>query len=1355
MINKLSFNFDDILISIKKLFGSVLLLFFCNVIQAKNYYFSNTTGNDSRTSLQAQNIATPWQSIQKLNANMSILLPGDSVLFKRGDTFYGGIVATKSGTAILPIIFGAYGFGAKPVITGFINATGFTSLGAGVFESNTLSSGTIVNMVQINGMEYAMGRYPNADAINGGYLNFESFGINSITDNELNSNINWTGADVVIRSRRWTTDRLKIINHSGGTIQYATPATYTLINKYGYFIQNNEKTLDQYGEWYYNPVTNKIRIFFGNNVPVGIQVEVSSIENLLIFRGSNLFFENLSFEGANGNAIMNVGNLRNINLNYCNVLNTGINGLNFSGDTPGIVIDSCIISNSHNNGIVLQGGCINATLTRNEIINSGIYAGMGQNGNGNHIAIRCDAKGFYAENNRVLKCGYNGITFAGDNCTIKNNFIDSFCTVKDDGGGIYTFTGTGLSNTVYYNRKIIGNIIVNGVGAKFGVNLINSYLPAVGIYLDANTTNVDIINNTVANCANDGVQIHNARFFNVSNNTLYNNFAQFTTSSGAEGDPVSGGIVKNNLFISKIATQRTASYFSLLNNVTNIGIIDSNIYARPILDSASIKVEFPNMGWGFRSLAYWKTYSLKDANSKVSFQKISNVNDFDFRFNATNKTIIYQFSGLSKIDVAGNVYDNSVLIPAWESKVLLPNGIAPVANAGIDTLIFSPSNIANLTGIGTDADGTIISFAWAKISGPSSGSITTVNRATTALNSLVQGVYLFELTVTDNKGAIGKDTVQVTVNAALMANAGNDLSITLPVNFVNFTGTATDSDGSISSYSWTKITGPSTGNIVTTNAASTIVNSLVQGVYQFVLTVVDNNGAVASDTIRVTVNAAQNLPPVANAGMDAIITLPTNTLNLIGSGLDEDGTVVSFSWVKISGPEPGIINSPVSVNTAISNLIQGVYLFELTVTDNVGAASKDTVRVSVNVPITSLLPAVFPINPVNGIDYKYYEGSWSLLPLFNSLTPIKSGTATNFDISFANKTSGYGFNFTGFINIPVDGIYTFFTNSDDGSNLLIDNILTVSNDGLHGERELSGTIGLKAGYHAINGLYFQATGGQVFTVSYQSNDIEKQVIPATQLFKENLLPAVFPINPVNGIDYKYYEGSWSLLPLFNSLTPIKSGTATNFDISFANKTSGYGFNFTGFINIPVDGIYTFFTNSDDGSNLLIDNILTVSNDGLHGARELSGTIGLKAGYHAITGLYFQAGGGQVFTVSYQSATIAKQPIPSSELFRTNNTTVARLSITNQTPSIEPLNQQKKFKINVFPNPSKSIFSLKIDGVNNDKIEIIIMNISGQVIYKSMGVVNKIYQIGNDFLQGLYIIKVIQGKFVQTEKLIKL
>ena len=59
--------------------------------------------------------------------------------------------------------------------------------------------------------------------------------------------------------------------------------------------------------------------------------------------------------------------------------------------------------------------------------------------------------------------------------------------------------------------------------------------------------------------------------------------------------------------------------------------------------------------------------------------------------------------------------------------------------------------------------------------------------------------------------------------------------------------------------------------------------------------------------------------------------------------------------------------------------------------------------------------------------------------------------------------------------------------------------------------------------------------------------------------------------------------------------------------------------------MPADGQYTFYTNSDDGSNLYIDNVLVVNNDGLHGATEQSGTIGLKAGKHAISVGYIQQG----------------------------------------------------------------------------------------------------------------------------------
>lgn len=90
---------------------------------------------------------------------------------------------------------------------------------------------------------------------------------------------------------------------------------------------------------------------------------------------------------------------------------------------------------------------------------------------------------------------------------------------------------------------------------------------------------------------------------------------------------------------------------------------------------------------------------------------------------------------------------------------------------------------ATLSGSGTDPDGTISSYAWKKISGPAGGVITSPASAVTNVTGLVAGVYQYELTVTDDKGAAGTDTVQITVlagNVKPKANAGPDQIITLP-----------------------------------------------------------------------------------------------------------------------------------------------------------------------------------------------------------------------------------------------------------------------------------------------------------------------------------------------------------------------------------------------------------------------------------------------------------------------------------------------------------------------------------------------------------------------------------------------
>jgi type 1 glutamine amidotransferase len=284
---------------------------------------------------------------------------------------------------------------------------------------------------------------------------------------------------------------------------------------------------------------------------------------------------------------------------------------------------------------------------------------------------------------------------------------------------------------------------------------------------------------------------------------------------------------------------------------------------------------------------------------------------------------------------------------------------APTADAGADQTITLPLNTVTLNGSGTDADGTIASYTWTKVSGPAGGNITSANTAATDIASLQQGVYVFRLTVTDNDGAGATNDVQVTVNAAPVANtaptadAGTDQTITLPLNTVSLNGSGTDADGTIASYTWTKVSGPAGGNISSPNTAVTDITNLQEGVYVFRLTVGDNDGASATNDVQVTVKAAVILPnikPDANAGVDISITLPVNSVTLNGNGTDSDGTISAYAWTKVSGPVTGggtIVNASAS-STDITGLNEGTYIFRLTVTDNDGDSGTDEVSVLVN-----------------------------------------------------------------------------------------------------------------------------------------------------------------------------------------------------------------------------------------------------------------------------------------------------------------------------------------------------------------------------------------------------------------------
>ncbi len=148
--------------------------------------------------------------------------------------------------------------------------------------------------------------------------------------------------------------------------------------------------------------------------------------------------------------------------------------------------------------------------------------------------------------------------------------------------------------------------------------------------------------------------------------------------------------------------------------------------------------------------------------------------------------------------------------------------------------------------------------------------------------------------------------------------------------------------------------------------------------------------------------------------------------------------------------------------------------------------------------------------------------------------------------------------------------------------------------------------------------------------------------------------ADLPVSSINGLDYSYYEDNWTILPDFATLTPVKTGATTiGVDLNLSQRKENFGLTFKGFVDVPANGIYTFYLSSDDGSRLYIGDSLIVDNDGLHVGIEKSGTIGLKKGKHAITIKYFNASGSNLLSLSYSSLTLPKTVIPVSSFYRAN------------------------------------------------------------------------------------------------------
>lgn len=642
----------------------LVFLLVANSAKSNTYYFSSTTGDDSRTASEAQHPSTPWKTLCKLNAYFSNLRPGDSILFQRGSVFTGTLRITASGAMGNPIVFSAYGSGNMPVITGLSELRGWTSAGKGTWRANCTACGLSVNMVTIAGKAVPMGRTPNADDPNGGYFTIQSHVKNqSISDDHLQQGPDWTGAEAVIRKNRFILDKNKITAQSGNTLQLKGGSFYEATDQFGYFIQNDIRTLDRKGEWYYDPAAHALSLYSGTADPSGSNVMVSSVDTLVVIKDQRyLVFRGLSFQGSNLDAF-NITGGTGITIAGCDFSYSGLNAIK-AMKVADMVVENVTARYSNNNSIDITGTHI--SIRDNKVSCSGTIPGMGA-AETSYLGIYVSGTGNTVEYNQVDTTGYAGIMFLGSGNTIKNNIVQHFAMLKDDGGGIYTWSGNTDTIVQQQQSAITGNIVLDGITASAGTDKKQSPI-AYGIYLDENSSRMDITGNTVSRCTG-GIFLQDAHEVTVKNNTLYDNGFQISLRHPGVKGTLRGNMITGNIAAARTDDQNLLVLSSAVSgDVTPYADFNGNKYVQHSAGGGAFfkvvtKPQGTNLAKG--GLDQWRSGFGKDKNSSV--MTASGLCRLEINKTKTMRSVTLDGT---YTDISGQTYQGKVELQPFTSVLL-------------------------------------------------------------------------------------------------------------------------------------------------------------------------------------------------------------------------------------------------------------------------------------------------------------------------------------------------------------------------------------------------------------------------------------------------------------------------------------------------------------------------------------------------------------------------------------------------------------------------------------------------------------------------------------------------------------
>lgn len=226
------------------------------------------------------------------------------------------------------------------------------------------------------------------------------------------------------------------------------------------------------------------------------------------------------------------------------------------------------------------------------------------------------------------------------------------------------------------------------------------------------------------------------------------------------------------------------------------------------------------------------------------------------------------------------------------------------------------------------------------------------------------------------------------------------------------------------------------------------------------------------------------------------LILPLAQLNKRAGGLFDDSATIIMENTNVTG----------EIRYTLDGFMPGenstLYTEPVKTTENVVVKSAIFSNGKI---ISAVSEAFFRIKKAGGpppIAYEvFYLENLTSIPSLENKRPDVTGncfeiTSDEVEEEIRNNTV---VRFTANIQIEEEGNYTFYTNSDDGSKLWVNNELVVDNDGDHGVMEKNGSITLKPGTYPIQVVWFNGGGSGWLNVDYQTKSTPKQVLSTSML----------------------------------------------------------------------------------------------------------------------------------------------------------------------------------------------------------------------------------------------------------------